>query len=165
MEFSIRPYQETDAEAVKKCMAELNAFESRFDRDYLPASESVDESFAYALKCREEGGEILVAEVTSEGKSAVAGFAALELQNKNDEMFVGTVPAVFIFAMFVHEAERSHGIGKALLDASAAFARIKGIAYLTLDVYAENSTARDLYGREGFTASEIYMVKDLHARS
>lgn len=50
----------------------------------------------------------------------------------------------------VAEASRGQGVGRALLAALVAEARVRGHAAIRLDVVAENARARALYEREGF---------------
>jgi len=54
--------------------------------------------------------------------------------------------------IFVAPHARGHGIGTKLLAALAAEARARGYAELRLEVIEENTRARALYEREGFSA-------------
>ena len=52
--------------------------------------------------------------------------------------------------LFVHEAFRGHGIGRALLAHAEAHARTQGASELTIGVLSNNKPARDLYLSAGF---------------
>ena len=56
-----------------------------------------------------------------------------------------------VHAMAVAERARRAGVGRALLAALRAAAAERGLAALTLDVYAFNDAALAFYLREGFT--------------
>jgi ribosomal protein S18 acetylase RimI-like enzyme len=57
--------------------------------------------------------------------------------------------------MGVHPVYRGAGIGRALLEATLAAARARGIERIELEVYASNGPARHLYERAGFEVEGI----------
>ena len=56
--------------------------------------------------------------------------------------------------IFVTESARGHGVGRRLLESVKAHARSLGCAKVTLEVAADNHTARALYGACGFGLPE-----------
>lgn len=56
---------------------------------------------------------------------------------------------------------RGGGVGNALLDASEAWARARGHALLSLNVFVENGRARALYERAGFLPETVRYLKPL----
>lgn len=54
-----------------------------------------------------------------------------------------------------------HGVGRALLGYAEEWARERGFAMLTLNVFIANRRARDLYGRLGFKEEWIRCLKRL----
>ena len=56
--------------------------------------------------------------------------------------------------LFVAEPARGRGVGRALIDASAAVARERGAAYLEWATAPSNIAAQRLYDRTGATRSE-----------
>ncbi len=74
-----------------------------------------------------------------------------------DDVAVGMVSAtephedgVELVSMWVAPSARGHGVGDALVDAVAAWARERGVATVTHDVRASNDRAVALYARNGF---------------
>lgn len=55
-----------------------------------------------------------------------------------------------LYQMWVAPAWRGHGVGRGLLDAAVAWARLAGARVLELSVTSGNSKARRLYERAGF---------------
>lgn len=62
--------------------------------------------------------------------------------------------AVLMNDLFVAEGARSHGVGRALIDASAAVARERGASHLEWATAPDNLTAQRLYDSTGATRSE-----------
>lgn len=58
--------------------------------------------------------------------------------------------AAWLASMWVAPAVRGLGVGEALIDAVAAWARVIGARRLLLDVGDHNQRAIDLYARKGF---------------
>ena len=55
-----------------------------------------------------------------------------------------------LYALYVHPAQWSTGIGRALMDQVLAKVRVAGYAYVTLWVLEANARARRFYQRAGF---------------
>jgi GNAT superfamily N-acetyltransferase len=58
--------------------------------------------------------------------------------------------------LYVAAAARGTGVGRALLDAAAAFGREQGALRLTLSTARTNTTAQALYAAHGWTRDESY---------
>src|SRR5262249_42126725 len=58
--------------------------------------------------------------------------------------------AAWLEELYVLPAERSRGIGSALLTAAVDFARADGCAAVALEVEADHVRAANLYARNGF---------------
>jgi ribosomal protein S18 acetylase RimI-like enzyme len=59
------------------------------------------------------------------------------------------------FGMGVHAAYRRHGIGRRLIDAVIAKARVRGITRIQLEVRVDNAAAIALYRSTGFEAEAV----------
>jgi GNAT superfamily N-acetyltransferase len=62
--------------------------------------------------------------------------------------------SVLMNDLFVSEAARGHGVGRALIEASAAVARERGAAHLEWATAPDNLTAQRLYDSTGAERSE-----------
>ena len=89
---------------------------------------------------------------------ADAGIAALALVT-----FAGGAPVPFavIEDLVVAPAQRSRGIGKALMDWIAAEARARGLYRLFLESGKNNRRAHHFFEREGFETCSIVMMRSL----
>ena len=67
--------------------------------------------------------------------------------------------------LFVDEAARGAGLGRALVETTLARARARACRRVELDVNEANETAQRLYGSFGFSAtSNTYGARDLYMR-
>jgi len=67
--------------------------------------------------------------------------------------------------VYVSEAARGAGLGRALIDFSIVRARERGARRVELDVNEANAAALALYGRTGFSATDnAYGQRDLYMR-
>jgi ribosomal protein S18 acetylase RimI-like enzyme len=98
-----------------------------------------------------------VALVAEEG-GAYAGFLLL-LDDLPDEV-TGDDQA-FIAYMAVEPAYRGAGVGAALLERAENEARNRGLPYMTLMVTEDNTPARVLYERAGYTTERRLLCKKL----
>jgi ribosomal protein S18 acetylase RimI-like enzyme len=74
-------------------------------------------------------------------------------------------PDAFLTELFVRPARRQAGLGGGLLAAVTSALRDGGARAITLLVWPENTSARNLYARAGFEEiSRIPMVRRLDAR-
>lgn len=68
--------------------------------------------------------------------------------------------AGFVSEVFVDESRRGEGIGTRLLDEAIAWFRQNGIRRVELQVLTQNTGARELYRRLGWTEELVQMVWD-----
>ena len=67
--------------------------------------------------------------------------------------------------LFVDDAARGAGLGRALVEATFTRARARGCRRVELDVNEANATAQRLYGSFGFSStSNTYGARDLYMR-
>ncbi|GLS20514.1 hypothetical protein GCM10007874_35310 [Labrys miyagiensis] len=67
----------------------------------------------------------------------------------------------YIALLAVVEAAEGQGVARLLLDGAEAWARDKGYAALSLDVFASNGRGRRFYEKNGFAVETLRMVKPL----
>ena len=66
--------------------------------------------------------------------------------------------------LYVLQAGRKRGIGKALLDGAAAHARAAGACAMSLATLLSNDTAQALYRANGWEPDELFRQFNLHLR-
>ena len=98
---------------------------------------------------------LLIAENSFDGP---LGFA-LMLDTLDDE--VSGLPQGFIAYMAVEPSARRAGVARALLAASEARARERGLPHIALMVTEDNAPARELYAQAGYRTERRLLCKTL----
>jgi GNAT superfamily N-acetyltransferase len=70
-------------------------------------------------------------------------------------------PHAHIEVLAVRPAAQGRGIGRTLIGAVEDWARRRGHAHVTLNVFADNTRARTVYQRLGYLAETVHYVKPL----
>ena len=96
---------------------------------------------------------MLIAELN--GKPAGCAFLVTLVDYFNER------PHAHLSVLAVDKAAEGQGVGSALLDACAAWARSRGSDRLTLSALVTNTRARALYERKGFNGEYIRYVLPL----
>jgi GNAT superfamily N-acetyltransferase len=140
-EIQIAPVDDAEFEALLPLIAayqrfyeveEIDAERNRaFFRRFLAPSDD-----GMLLGARDEGG--------------LVGYACLYWHFSSTQ----AVETVLMNDLFVGEAARGRGVGRALIDASAAVARERGAAHLEWATAPDNLTAQRLYDSTGAERSE-----------
>lgn len=71
----------------------------------------------------------------------------------------GLAPAIFLKDMFVLEAARGAGVGRALLARLRRIARGRGADRVELHVHPDNARAREFYAREGLKEADRVVIR------
>ena len=103
-----------------------------------------------AVRVGATDNQVLIAERDG---TAVGCLHVLEMKD-----FFGTWHAHISVIATTTEAEGT-GVGRALLDYAEAWSRQRGHALLTLNVFAANGRARQLYERAGWSAEMLKYAK------
>jgi ribosomal protein S18 acetylase RimI-like enzyme len=98
--------------------------------------------------------DLLIAEENGER----VGFLLL-LYDVPDE--VTLTDQAFVAYTAVEPFARGRGAGRALMDATEAYARAHGLSYVSLMVTEDNAPARTLYERAGFVTERRMLTKTL----
>lgn len=69
--------------------------------------------------------------------------------------------SAFLYDLTIDAAYRRRGFAGAALELLLEEARLRGLASVSLNVFAHNTAAQALYRKAGFAASEITMVREL----
>lgn len=160
MSHSFRPYEPRDAEGVRRCIAELQAYERTIEADRAEVTELFTEGQLKRVldASRERHGAVLVAEV----RGAVAGFVCWWMMTIANPMTTLTECA-YVADLAVLAAYRRRGLGRALLRAAEEDALRQGATTIRIEVLAANGPARDLYDVEGYRPLELLLTKRLRA--
>lgn len=70
-------------------------------------------------------------------------------------------PLVILNDLYTTQAARGQGVGAALIDACANFARLEGAMVLRLRTATDNETAQRVYDKAGFKRDAVYYTYDL----
>ena len=159
MSFNIRPYDmATDARPLRDCVIQLQDFERGLD-PRMPSGESIADDYIREmfLQCRKFAGRVFVCE----WDRAIAGYITIHTEHVSDEIDDGPRKFGLITDVFVGEAYRGKGVGKALLEHAEFHARKKGASEIMISVLASNAQARSLYLAQGFEEFAIKLEKKL----
>jgi GNAT superfamily N-acetyltransferase len=105
-------------------------------------------------------GRILVAEMPPDG---LVGWAVVH--EDMNEIFVAERERLhgYVSELFVAEAARGAGVGRALLDACDDWARTRKLAVMMIGVLPGNARAARVYGQAGFAPYALRLRKYLRA--
>ena len=134
--YSIRPAQCEDAIAIFALIQELAAYE-KLTHQVTGTAEALSEHLFGNTACAEA--------IVVEHQNQLIGFA---LFFKNYSSFL-TKPGLYLEDLYVQEAYRGQGIGKALLKAVAQIAYERGYGRLEWSVLDWNETAIAFYKKMG----------------
>jgi GNAT superfamily N-acetyltransferase len=101
--------------------------------------------------------EILVAELDG----AIAGFLDVRVQEVPARGFFMARRVGFVAQVVVAEPQRKRGIGRALMDAAAAWARERNCSAIELNVFEFNASARRLYESLGYRTQSRMLQREL----
>lgn len=107
---------------------------------------------------RDKERPILVAE---DGNGFVLGYAFCVYQRHRDEGSFNDMTTLYLDDLCVDENCRGQHVGSALYEAVLDMARANGCYNVTLNVWAENPSARKFYERCGLKVQKIGMEKIL----
>ena len=138
-------------------LSELEMIAPMFDayRMFYKRDSDLDGSRAY-LRARLERGEATVF-LALEDSGAALGFALCYSTFSSVVM----KPLVILNDLFTLPLARGQGVGSALIEACANFARLEGALVLRLRTANDNETAQRVYDKAGFKRDEVYYTYDL----
>ena len=156
MSLCIRPALPDDHEALVEQYLGLNRYEEPIAGNRVLDHAGAVASLAEAQeRVAQTDGTVLVAEL--DGR--VVGHLFLEF--RQDPVFVRAElrPYAYVAELFVREAARGLGVGKALMLAAERTAAARGFGRLMVQVLAGNALAEAFYARCGFKAHAIELGK------
>ena len=143
---------------VRAGIGDLEILVAMFDayRMFYKRDSDLDGSRAY-LTARLERGEAMVF-LALEDSGAALGFALCYSTFSS----VAMKPLVMLNDLFTLPLARGQGVGSALVEACANFARLEGALTLRLRTATNNETAQRVYDRAGFKRDAVYYTYDLN---
>jgi GNAT superfamily N-acetyltransferase len=140
--------QSDEAEAVAGLLAEF--------RDHLGRDGPTDASFhAGARRLIDDPATVFLLGSTGDGDAT----GICQLRFRHGVWWGGT--DCWLEDLFVREAARGGGLGRALAQAAVELARERGCARVQLDVAEDNAAARRLYGSLGFGSATLMLTLPL----
>jgi ribosomal protein S18 acetylase RimI-like enzyme len=101
----------------------------------------------------DEQGETFIAEVDGE----IAGFVDVRVQNNPAHVFFRARRVAFVAQLVVKDEHRKRGVGRALMETAAAWARERDCTEITLNVFEFNEPAQRLYRSLGYETVSRWM--------
>jgi len=150
---TIRPAHGGDRGFVLAATARLSAFGAPPGRSAPEIVEGEARTMRAYFEVANQPERLLVAEIGGEP----SGFVFLE---EHEDYFTRAIHG-HVGILVVTEAAEGRGIGAALMRAAEEWARSRGHATLTLNVFEGNRRARTLYERSGFRPDTIKYRKAL----
>ncbi len=152
----IRPATPADRAALDEQAQALNVFEEPFAHDRRLDLAGGSESAATLLERTANGGALLVAEIDG----TVVGHMALWFERMPPFVREELRDYAYLGDLFVREAHRGRGLGRALVAEAERLARARGVARILLGVLPGNP-AEALYRRLGYRTYAVELAKDL----
>jgi ribosomal protein S18 acetylase RimI-like enzyme len=156
----IRPFTASDVSAIKLLLAQLQAVEAAHQPRRKSAPEvAAEEIWAEGQKMVNEGkGVVLVAEQggvlvgVGIGYESLSGDLSLTLEARRTG---------YVSDLVVHEAWRSKGIGRDLLNGLLARFHARGLKTARIGAITENAGAIKLYEQMGFNQVSVALERPL----
>ena len=153
--FRVRAARPTDGAWILPMSSRLHDFGPPPWRPRPVMDEAVAKSIAGALEPgASDGAAVFVAE---ESDGTPLGFVHVHTAR---DFFTGEEHG-HVSDLVTARGEEGRGIGRGLMDAGESWCRDRGHRLVTLNVFGENSRARELYERLGYAADTTKMVKVL----
>lgn len=150
----IRPASRTDKEFVISLMPRLVEFGPPAWRDAEHMTAFDTGVITESLLNPKPGTAVFVAE---DGDGTPLGFIHL---HADTEHYIHEEHG-HVEDLIVASAGEGRGVGRALLEKAEEWARSRGYRWLTLNVFAENQRAREVYKRLGYGEDMVKYVKEL----
>ena len=152
-EIVIRPAREEDREFVAQFVSALLEFGSPAWKDSGALAPGFTRVLADAVSNQDARAAVLIARG---GDGARLGFVSVVVREA-----IGGVERAHVADLAVIEGARRVGVGRALMRAAEAWARERGLAVLSLDVWSTNDRALSFYRRLGYRPESLCLIKEL----
>jgi ribosomal protein S18 acetylase RimI-like enzyme len=147
----IRPARSGDSEFVAGLASSLLEFGSPIWTDAEALAPGFRRVLIEAVRDQDDRSAVLIAE---DANGTPLGFISLKVGAD-----ATGIERAHVADLAVTERARRSGVGRALMEAGEAWARARGYAVLSLDVWATNDRAIAFYRRLGYVAESLCLVK------
>lgn len=155
---AIRPAQRADTTAIGRLGALLVRLHHDFDpQRFIAATPGTERGYGSFLDSQLDDPDIVVLVAEREGE--LLGYTYAGVEGMDYMSLRG--PAGVLYDIVVDPANRGHGIGRLLLDATLAALAQKGAPRVVLSTAEQNETAQRLFAHAGFRRTMIEMTREL----
>lgn len=155
---SVRPATPSDLPSIGRLGALLVRTHHDFDPErFIPATPQTEHGYASFLGTQLEEPDALV--LVAERGGEVVGYTYAGIEGLDYMSLRG--PAGVLHDIVVDPNQRSHGVGRILLDATLAALEARGAPRVVLLTAQRNESAQRLFVRAGFRPTMIEMTREL----
>jgi GNAT superfamily N-acetyltransferase len=152
----VRRAREEDSRTIAEYALKLFAQHREYDPERFASFGNLEgAAWFYGGQANSNDAAVLVAEIDSK----VVGFAYMQFEKINYPALLEN--AMWLHDIYVDEAARGTGAGKALLEASANVAKEFGAEKVILSVAARNRYAHEFFERNGYRPTMVEMTLNL----
>lgn len=143
-------------DAIQQLYIQLFALMSNYQPTYYQKAEQ-NRDFLIDIIGNDDFG-VLVAKDDDQ----ILGFIIIQQQNTPSYTCLVQYKLAYVMDIVVDANARGKGVGKQLLDAAERWGQARSVDYLELGVLEENTAAKQLYEREGYSTTSQTMRKRLN---
>jgi ribosomal protein S18 acetylase RimI-like enzyme len=156
---SIRQATPADLTAIGRLGALLVRTHHDFDpQRFMAATSRTEHGYGSFLGTQLDQPNIIILVAERDGQVVGYTYAGVE---GNDYMSLRG-PAGVLYDIVVDPADRGHGVGRMLLDATLEALKAKGAPRVVLSTAERNESAQRLFARAGFRQTMIEMTRELN---
>ena len=155
---TIRPAVRADTSTIGRLGALLVQTHHDFDpARFIAATPRTERGYASFLGSQLEEPNVVV--LVAERDGEVLGYTYAGVEGVDYMSLRG--PAGVMYDIVVDPAQRGHGVGRMLLDATLAALEARGAPRVVLSTAERNESAQRLFARAGFRRTMIEMTREL----
>ena len=125
---------------------------------FIAATSRTEQGYGSFLGSQLEESSVVV--LVAERSGTVLGYTYAGVEGTDYMSLRG--PAGVLYDIVVDPAERGHGVGRALLEATMAALEARGAPRVVLSTAERNEPAQRLFARAGFRRTMIEMTRELN---
>jgi ribosomal protein S18 acetylase RimI-like enzyme len=155
---NIRPAAPADLSAIGRLGALLVRTHHDFDpQRYIAATPRTEHGYASFLGTQLDEPNILILVAVRDAE--VVGYTYAGVEGPDYMSLRG--PAGVLYDIVVDPADRGHGVGRTLLDATLELLKARGAPQVVLSTADRNESAQRLFAHAGFRRTMLEMTREL----